>query len=236
MVNVNSISRISAGTVIKGEIASPTDIRIDGTFEGKVVSKGRVVLGDTAVVKGDIICENVDLWGKVEGNLFVKDTVRADLQEMLPHDPQAEEKIERMAEVCCIEGLLEQHPYDLSGGEQQRAALAKVLLTEPQVLLLDEPTKGLDSFFKEQLLGVFRRLQDAGVTILMVSHDVEFCARSADAVSMFFDGQVLTTTTPRQFFAQNSFYTTATNRMARHLFPQAVTVEDVVYLMEGSGL
>ena len=75
MVNVNSISRISAGTVIKGEITSPTDIRIDGTFEGKVVSKGRVVLGDTAVVKGDIICENVDLWGKVEGNLFVKDTL-----------------------------------------------------------------------------------------------------------------------------------------------------------------
>ena len=74
-VNVNSISRISAGTVIKGEIVSPTDIRIDGTFEGKVQSKGRVVLGETAVVKGDIICNNIDLWGKVEGNVFVKDTL-----------------------------------------------------------------------------------------------------------------------------------------------------------------
>lgn len=75
MVNVNSISRISAGTVIKGEIDSPTDIRIDGTFEGKVRSKGRVVLGETAIIKGDIICENIDHWGKVEGNLFVKDTL-----------------------------------------------------------------------------------------------------------------------------------------------------------------
>ena len=75
MVNVNSISRISAGTVIKGELSSPTDIRIDGTFEGKIVSKGRVVLGDTAVVKGDIVCDNIDLWGKVEGNLYVKDTL-----------------------------------------------------------------------------------------------------------------------------------------------------------------
>ena len=75
VVNVNSISRISAGTVIKGEILSPTDIRIDGTFEGRVQSKGRVVIGETAVIKGDIVCENIDLWGKVEGNLFVKNTL-----------------------------------------------------------------------------------------------------------------------------------------------------------------
>ena len=74
-LNVNSISRISAGTVIKGEILSPTDIRIDGSFEGRVQSKGRVVVGETATIKGDIVCENVDLWGKVEGNLFVKDTL-----------------------------------------------------------------------------------------------------------------------------------------------------------------
>ena len=75
VVNVNSISRISAGTVIKGEITSPTDIRVDGTFEGRVQSKGRVVVGETAVIKGDILCENIDLWGKVEGNLFVKNTL-----------------------------------------------------------------------------------------------------------------------------------------------------------------
>lgn len=74
-VNVNSISRISAGTIIKGEILSPSDIRIDGTFEGKVQTKGRVVVGETAYIKGDIICENVDLWGKVEGNIYVKDTL-----------------------------------------------------------------------------------------------------------------------------------------------------------------
>ena len=74
-LNVNSISRISAGTIIKGEVVSPSDIRIDGTFEGKVQTKGRVVVGETAVVKGDIICENIDLWGKVSGNVFVKDTL-----------------------------------------------------------------------------------------------------------------------------------------------------------------
>ena len=74
-VNVNSISRISSGTVIKGEIVSPYDIRIDGTFEGKVQTKGRVVIGETANIKGDVICENIDLWGKMEGNLYVKDTL-----------------------------------------------------------------------------------------------------------------------------------------------------------------
>ena len=74
-VNVNSVSRISAGTVIKGEIVSPNDIRIDGLFEGKVISKSRVVIGESANVKGDIICENIDLWGKVEGNRYVKDTL-----------------------------------------------------------------------------------------------------------------------------------------------------------------
>ena len=75
IVNVNSISRISAGTVIKGEIFSPTDIRIDGTFEGRVHSKGRVVIGESALIKGDVVCDSIDMWGKVDGNIFVKDTL-----------------------------------------------------------------------------------------------------------------------------------------------------------------
>ena len=165
-------------------------------------------------------------------SLFVRKTVREDLEEMTDNKAV----IDRMAELCQIESFLDAHPYDLSGGEQQRAALAKVLLTSPRLLLLDEPTKGIDSFFKETFAGILQQLKEQGITIVMVSHDVEFCARYADLVSMFFDGQVLTTTTPRQFFAQNSFYTTAANRMARHLFPQAVTAEDVVCLMKENGL
>ena len=74
-VNINEVSRISAGTVFKGEITSPNDIRIDGSFEGKIYSKGRVVVGDKAVVKGDIVCQNVDFWGKMSGNFYVKDTL-----------------------------------------------------------------------------------------------------------------------------------------------------------------
>ena len=159
-------------------------------------------------------------------SLFVKNSIREDLQEMT----KVEEKVARAAELCRIKGLLDRHPYDLSGGEQQRAALAKVLLTEPRLLLLDEPTKGIDSFFKQTLAGILADLKAKGITIVMVSHDVEFCARYADLVSMFFDGQILTTDTPRRFFGSNSFYTTAANRMSRHLFTNAVTAEDVAEL------
>ena len=159
-------------------------------------------------------------------SLFVKKTVHEDLAEMT----KDENRIAEIAAVCEIETLLDSHPYDLSGGEQQRSALAKVLLTNPKLLLLDEPTKGIDSFFKEKLAAILNKLKAQGITIVMVSHDVEFCAKYADMVSMFFDGQILTTDTPRRFFGNNSFYTTAANRMSRHVFSMTVTAEDVVEL------
>ena len=159
-------------------------------------------------------------------SLFVKKTVREDLEEMTSDKGL----IAQLAATCQIEKFLDSHPYDLSGGEQQRAALARVLLTQPKLLLLDEPTKGIDSFFKETFAGILQELKAKGITIIMVSHDVEFCARYADLVSMFFDGQILTTDTPRRFFGNNSFYTTAANRMSRHVFCQAVTAEDVIDL------
>ena len=164
-------------------------------------------------------------------SLFVKKTVREDLEEMNAD----KEKVAEIARLCQVESLLDSHPYDLSGGEQQRAALAKVLLTEPRLLLLDEPTKGIDSFFKETFAGILAELKARGITIVMVSHDVEFCARYADVVSMFFDGQFLTTDTPQRFFGSNSFYTTAANRMSRHVFTHAVTAENVIELVKRNG-
>lgn len=100
-------------------------------------------------------------------------------------DEEKKSRIEKVAKTCHISHLLEHHPYDLSGGEQQRAALAKVLLTDPKILLLDEPTKGIDNFFKLEFAEILKDLKKQGVTIIMVSHDVEFCAKYADLVSMF---------------------------------------------------
>ena len=159
-------------------------------------------------------------------SLFVRQTVREDLAEMSAD----REKVAEVSRLCQVEKLLSRHPHDLSGGELQRCALAKVLLTDPKLLLLDEPTKGMDSFFKLQFAQILKELKERDITIVLVSHDVEFCADYADFVSMFFDGEVLTTDTPRRFFGQNSFYTTAANRMSRCLFLGAVTAADVVWL------
>ena len=157
--------------------------------------------------------------------LFANSTVCAELEEMLPHLSAAErrEKAIDMARRMGLLPLLYRHPGDLSGGEQQRTALAKVLLSNPDILLLDEPTKGLDSACKAQLRSILRQLRDRGVAIVMVSHDVEFCAENADRCALFFDGSIAAEGRPRAFFAGNSFYTTAANRMARHRLPQAVT-------------
>ena len=169
-------------------------------------------------------------------NLMVKKTVRGDLEEMLDgRSLTAEQRTAAVREVAALTDivpLLDAHPFDLSGGEVQRAALAKVLLNEPRLLLLDEPTKGLDAFFKEKLAALLRSLTARGTTVLMVSHDVEFCASYADRCALFFDGDAVTTNPPRRFFASNSFYTTAANRISRGLFETAVTVEEVVELCQ----
>ena len=159
-------------------------------------------------------------------NLFVKQNVREELEEMNP-DKQAQI---HAAELCEITHLMDAHPYDLSGGEQQRVALAKVLLTNPRLLLLDEPTKGLDCGFKARFARTLKRLTGEGMTIVMVSHDIEFCAEHADIAAMFFDGQIIASGRPREFFGSNSFYTTSSNRMSRCIFENAVTAEDVTAL------
>ena len=164
--------------------------------------------------------------------LFVKRTVREDLYEVfrgkkIPKEAQDAE-VARIAELCSLREFLDRHPYDISGGEQQRTALAKVLLTRPEILLLDEPTKGFDAEFKVTFALILRKLVAQGVTILMVSHDVSFCAEHAHKCGLFFDGSIVAEGTPREFFSGNSFYTTPANRMARHIISKAVTVDDII--------
>lgn len=199
-------------------------------YRGKIFLKGRNVW---KISDKELFDHFLGVLPQNPQSLFVGNTVEEDLWEMfsggLPvRTKEQEEKIKKVIDETEIGHLLHMHPYDLSGGEQQRAALAKVLLLEPEILLLDEPTKGLDGFYKNRLASIFQKLKDNGITILMVSHDVEFCAAYGDTCAMFFDGSVITSCGAREFFMGNNFYTTAANRMARQIFPEAVTVKDVI--------
>lgn len=203
---------------------------ISGLFtpqQGKIYIKGEKISKINNLYKG--------LLGVLPQNpqtLFVKKTVFLDLMEMLSDKKisgaEKEELASAIADTCRISHLKDQHPYDLSGGEQQRVALAKVLLLNPEILLLDEPTKGMDAHFKKIFAQILCSLKSKGVTIIMVSHDIEFCAEYADRCALVFDGTITSSGTPREFFAGKSFYTTAANRMARTTIPDAILAEDII--------
>lgn len=222
---------------------------VGGNGTGKTTALS-LISGLNKAYRGEILIngENIsrvrDLYKNVLGmlpqnpqNVFLKKTVYLDLMDILSEQKiskaEKEEKIKNIAVLCRIDNLLDSHPYDLSGGEQQRAALAKILLLSPQILLLDEPTKGLDAHFKEIFAEIINDLRANSVTIVMVSHDIEFCAKYADKCAMFFDGNFTSAGEPRGFFAGNNFYTTAANRMARTRIPEAVLTEDIILACGG---
>ena len=151
--------------------------------------------------------------------LFVRSTLKEELEEVgadfdiIPYD---------------LSYAAGTHPYDLSGGEIQLAALAKVMASKPKLLLLDEPTKGLDSYAKNTVVQVLRALKDKGITVLAVTHDVEFAAMCSDRVALLFRGEVTAVDEPHGFFADNIFYTTSINKICRDINPYIIRPEDMI--------
>jgi len=203
------------------------------------------ILGGNGSGKTTVLSVAAEIYKQQRGKVIADKKVY-----MLPQDPQATfigktvsedlrlikscpQEYSRVISLCRLDGFLDCHPYDLSGGEQQRAALAKLLLAQPEILLLDEPTKGLDAEYKRVFAGILRELADAGAAIVLVSHDIEFCAEYADRCVLFFDGGMLAENDTRGFFGGNYFYTTSANRMARTLLPHAVTVNDIIRALGG---
>ena len=162
-------------------------------------------------------------------DLFTRNTVRDELvctQDSVENEISYE-AVADVVRTCMMEDLLLRHPYDLSGGEQQRLALAKLMLIDPDIFLLDEPTKGIDPEFKLEYGDILKQLKTRGKTIIIVSHDIEWEARISDRCALMFDGSIAAIEPVKDFFSGNHFYTTAAARIAGGMIENAITVEDI---------
>ena len=200
--------------------------------------RGKVIIDNNKMTKKNTADFNrlgVAMLPQNPESVFLKSRVIDDYTELCKikgiEKSAYEDKINSVAEKLGIKDLLENHPYDLSGGEIQKCALGKVLISEPKILLLDEPTKGVDAYSKLSLSKILQEIKSDGVTIITVTHDVEFASIVADRCGLFFDGEVLSSLVPQEFFSKNNFYTTASSRISRDKFANAVTVDDVVSLI-----
>lgn len=201
--------------------------------------RGKVIIDNNKMTKkttADFNRLGVAMLPQNPESVFLKSRVIDDYTELCKikgiEKSDYEDKINSVAEKLGIKDLLENHPYDLSGGEIQKCALGKVLISEPKILLLDEPTKGVDAYSKLSLSKILQEIKSDGVTIITVTHDVEFASIVADRCGLFFDGEVLSSLVPQEFFSKNNFYTTASSRISRDKFANAVTVDDVVSLIK----
>lgn len=189
-------------------------------YSGKVKVFGKKL---SDYKNGSLYFECLSLLPQDVQTVFLKNTVREELEEVgadisaLPFE---------------IAHLLDRHPYDLSGGEQQIVALWKVLAKKPRLLLLDEPTKGLDAAKKQAFVTLLHTLKADGMTILIVTHDVEFAATVADRCALFFRGESVSSATPTRFFSDNNFYTTSARRLSRSHYDGIVTEDALITLCE----
>lgn len=209
---------------------------LDKAYRGKILINGKKLKD----YKGSLLYRQMlSFLPQNPQTVFLKSKVKDDFLEILKvmevAPKEREDKINEVAKRFGITHLLSQHPYDLSGGEQQKCAIAKMILTNPHIMLLDEPTKGFDAYSKKVLSDIIHELKAQGMTLLIVTHDVEFAASNADRCALFFDGEVTSSDTPAEFFGGNSFYTTAANRISRNLYKGAVTCEQVVSMCRLNG-
>ena len=192
-------------------------------YSGKVEVFGKKI---SAYKSGELYKNCVAMLPQDVQTVSLRETVGEDLKEI--SDDYSELPFD-------VTPYLDKHPYDLSGGEQQLCALAKMLLLKPRVLMLDEPTKGVDAAAKNRIIKILCELKNDGVTTLLVTHDVEFAAACADRCALFFNGAVAAVEEPEVFFSENNFYTTAASRMSREHYARAITSDAVAKLCAANG-
>lgn len=138
--------------------------------------------------------------------LFAEERVDEELMEWAHIGGYGADEVQAMMGELGLADRADLHPYDLSGGQRQMLALGKLLLVHPRLLLLDEPTKGLDRTARERVAGMIEAARRDGVTVIVSTHDLAFVRRVADRVSLMFDGELACTEPVGEFFRNNLFY------------------------------
>lgn len=146
-----------------------------------------------------LLCQN-------PSDLFVCDTVSDELNEFKQTCGYSAHDVKNIAEEFGLESSLNMHPYDLSGGQQVLLAIAKLVLSKPKLLLLDEPVRGIDATSKQRVTNCLLNLASSGTTIIVVTHDIEFAACVCSHITLLFDGQNALTCAPSKFFQKAHFY------------------------------
>ena len=201
--------------------------RIKKPYRGKVLIDGNDI---NKYTDRELYRDRLGMLPQDPRTLFVKDTVYEEVYSaasLLRLDMKPEEVTEGLLSLVGLEDVLNRHPYDLSGGQQQKLALAIVLAVRPAVILMDEPTKGMDAGFKREFAKILKDLCAQDIAVFMVSHDTEFCAEYGDKCALMFNGEIMAVSDTHSFFSGNFFYTTAARRMAGTLIPDAVLKDDV---------
>ncbi|MEG1646432.1 MAG: energy-coupling factor transporter ATPase [Clostridia bacterium] len=227
IVGGNGVGKTTTLKIISG---------IKKLYRGKVEIWGKKISEYNSV---SLYRNNIACLPQNPQNLFVANSVQNELDEVAKimqfSENDANDNIAKVVEQLQIKNILSEHPYDLSGGEQQKVALAKILLMQPKIILLDEPTKGLDAYSKTVLAQILNQLKSLGKTIVIVTHDIEFASCYATRCAMFFDGQIVAVDTPTNFFSNNNFYTTASSRISRGMFDGAINCEILTKLCKLNG-
>ncbi len=164
--------------------------------------------------------------------VFSQDSVRAELREFQKRFAYDDSRINEIMERLNLTHLAKRHPYDLSGGEMQKTALAKALLTRPDLLLLDEPVKGLDPVARREVAAILSELKQSGMTIVLVTHDLDFISLLADRCSLLFDGHIEGTAETNEFFADNAYFTTTAHRLSRGILPDVINEDQLMARMD----
>ena len=200
-----------------------------GNGTGKSTT-AKIIIGENKPYRGKVTVKSENIVYMPQDPLTVLQGET--LAEVFTKTGKTEEEIRKVISLCDVAVFMDRIPESLSGGERQRAALAKMLLTDGDIFLFDEPTKGIDGEYKITFAKILGELADSGKAVIIISHDLGFCAENADKCSMFFDGGIVTEAQPNEFFAGNTFYTTAVSRMSRGIVSEAVTVRDITESFE----